>query len=302
MKKTLLLVAFCLTIYGFSFAQTPLSELEKVKKIKLLESTREDVKKLFDDEDENSDGDWYETGAIRITLEYSSGDCSDDGAEEWNIDEGKVTEINILFGAPVPLKVLKIELSKFERIKDDDEADDDDDDNRVFYDKEKGVSYEVLKGHIKNIKFTPLEKNFPALCNNENVREYGSDKEWLRDKLMDRPSVIREHSLSVEDLILSKNEVTADCPADQSSVNDFEYFKIEVETKGSNDPDDVVTYNYTVSGGWIVGTGANVVWDLNGVKPGKYTITAGVDNGCGVCGNTKTREVLVKECPFCSKK
>lgn len=72
---------------------------------------------------------------------------------------------------------------------------------------------------------------------------------------------------------------------------------ITIGTKGSsNDPTDVLTYNYTVSGGRIVGTGANVTWDLSGVRPGTYTVTAGVDNGCGVCGTTKTETITVEAC------
>ncbi len=63
------------------------------------------------------------------------------------------------------------------------------------------------------------------------------------------------------------------------------------------DPEgDVLTYNYTVSGGRIVGQGANVSWDLTGAQPGTYTITAGVDDSCGVCGKTQTRTIVVAAC------
>ena len=46
----------------------------------------------------------------------------------------------------------------------------------------------------------------------------------------------------------------------------------------------------------IVGSGANVTWDLSGVRPGTYTITVGADNGCGVCGTTKTETITVRDC------
>jgi hypothetical protein len=63
------------------------------------------------------------------------------------------------------------------------------------------------------------------------------------------------------------------------------------------DPEgDVLTYNYTVSGGRIVGTGANVFWDLSKVQPGTYVIIAGVDDGCGVCGRTEKKSVTVVAC------
>jgi hypothetical protein len=70
----------------------------------------------------------------------------------------------------------------------------------------------------------------------------------------------------------------------------------QVTTTAVDPENDVLTYNYTVSGGRIVGTGANVSWDLTGAAPGTYTITAGVDDGCGVCGQTQTRTITVREC------
>ena len=76
---------------------------------------------------------------------------------------------------------------------------------------------------------------------------------------------------------------------------------VNVRTSASDDENDPLTYNYTVSGGRIVGQGANVSWDLSGVGPGSYTVTAGVDDGCGVCGDTKTATVTVQECQDCVK-
>jgi hypothetical protein len=72
-----------------------------------------------------------------------------------------------------------------------------------------------------------------------------------------------------------------------------------VTTTAVDPENDVLTYNYTVSGGRIVGTGASVSWDLSGVQPGSYTITAGVDDGCGICGKTETRTITIRECPDC---
>jgi len=320
MKKFIFLVIFCLAMYGFTFAQSRLPELDKIEQIKLLESTRDDVKRIFseyaedfeeDEEDEDVEEDEISTENMRISFSYSLGNCSDDDEEEWNVPKGKVTEISIILEESAKPKALKIDLSKLERIKpyeddkEDEEAEEDPDDY-VYYDKESGISYGLYDGEIKNIKFIPAEKNFPALCANETVREFTSNKEWLLKKLTKRPHTeISEGFASVTELILSKNEFTPNCPASDSTEaeNDFEYAKISVETKGgSSDPTDVLTYNYTVSGGKIIGTGANVTWDLSGVKPGKYTITAGVDNGCGVCGTTKTEEVIVKNYPDCKPK
>ncbi len=74
---------------------------------------------------------------------------------------------------------------------------------------------------------------------------------------------------------------------------------ISVSTHASDPENDVLTYNYTVSGGRVVGTGANVTWDLGGAQVGSYTITTGVDDGCGICGKTDTKTIRVQECPDC---
>ncbi|QQS41713.1 MAG: hypothetical protein IPM63_01845 [Acidobacteriota bacterium] len=71
---------------------------------------------------------------------------------------------------------------------------------------------------------------------------------------------------------------------------------VNVRTNATDPENDVITYNYTVSGGRIVGQGANVTWDLSGVNTGTYTITVAVDDGCGVCSETKTETVEVVEC------
>ena len=41
-------------------------------------------------------------------------------------------------------------------------------------------------------------------------------------------------------------------------------------------------------------SGSRVLWDLDGAYPGTYTITAGVDDGCGICGKTITKSVTIR--------
>ena len=104
---------------------------------------------------------------------------------------------------------------------------------------------------------------------------------------------------NVTNLALSETEVSKGClpgyrPADGTTCSDT--MSVGVTTTAVDPENDVLTYNYTVSGGRIVGTGANVSWDLTGTNPGTYTITAGVDDSCGVCGQTQTKTITVKEC------
>jgi hypothetical protein len=98
-------------------------------------------------------------------------------------------------------------------------------------------------------------------------------------------SVFGWGSASVVELSLSSYEIANVSPDRQ----------IRVKTVAVDPENDVLTYNYSVSAGKILGSGANVIWDLTGVLSGTYTITAGVDDGCGLCGRTQTRTVVIKQ-------
>lgn len=98
---------------------------------------------------------------------------------------------------------------------------------------------------------------------------------------------------NVTDLVLSQTEIT-NCPANSSPCESSKQ-TIEITTVAVDPENDVLTYNYTLTAGRIIGQGAKVIWDLTGVQPGTYTITAGVDDGCGVCGKTITKTVKVSE-------
>jgi len=105
---------------------------------------------------------------------------------------------------------------------------------------------------------------------------------------------------NVDSVTLSGSTVTLPCPPGTRSASGCsDNNTISVATHATDPENDVLTYNYTVSGGRIVGTGANVTWDLSGAQEGTYTITAGVDDGCGVCGATKTQTVTVARCADC---
>ncbi len=98
---------------------------------------------------------------------------------------------------------------------------------------------------------------------------------------------------------LSDSTITLPCPpgfvpAEGATCNDNT--TINVSTTAVDPEGDVLTYNYTVSGGRIVGSGANVQWDLSGLGKGTYTLTAGVDDGCGLCGQTQTKTVTIEDC------
>ncbi|HXH69169.1 MAG TPA: hypothetical protein VNI60_02360 [Pyrinomonadaceae bacterium] len=113
------------------------------------------------------------------------------------------------------------------------------------------------------------------------------------------PSGENNKSPDVTDLTLSQTEVAAPCPSEQvprEGVGCSDKMNAQVTTTAVDPEKDVIMYHYTVSGGRIVGQGKKVFWDLTGIAPGTYTITAGVDDGCGICGQTQTRTITVKNC------
>ncbi|HMS40748.1 MAG TPA: hypothetical protein PKE69_11010 [Pyrinomonadaceae bacterium] len=98
---------------------------------------------------------------------------------------------------------------------------------------------------------------------------------------------------------MSKKRITTGCPAGQRPVegaNCSDDKTINISTKATDKENDPLTYTYTVSGGRIVGNGANVSWDMTGVQPGNYTVTVGANDGCGICGQTKTETITVEKC------
>jgi hypothetical protein len=103
----------------------------------------------------------------------------------------------------------------------------------------------------------------------------------------------------LKEITISAHELTLPCkpgfrPARDVKVS--ESMVVDVSVAAEDPENDVLTYNYTVSGGRTIGTGSNVKWDLSGVYPGSYTTTAGVDDGCGLCGKTQVRTVTVDSC------
>ena len=56
-------------------------------------------------------------------------------------------------------------------------------------------------------------------------------------------------------------------------------------------------YRYRVSGGRIIGDGANTIWDLSGVAQGSYAASVEVDNGEVGCMAFTSTAVVVRECP-----
>lgn len=98
---------------------------------------------------------------------------------------------------------------------------------------------------------------------------------------------------TVRNVTLNQTEFTAECLADVSKCPGGKQ-SVDVAVEATDPENDVLTYNYTISGGKTSGTGAKIVWNLEGLRPGTYTIAVSADDGCGICGNTITKTITVK--------
>ncbi|MEZ5424767.1 MAG: hypothetical protein R2747_00760 [Pyrinomonadaceae bacterium] len=299
MKRLFVLLFFIPALCGFATAQTRLPELDKAKEITLLQSTRDDVKKILADfEADDEDAESFTGKKADIEISYSTGGCSDEDSEEiWNIPEGRVSLIEISPNDPVKIEDLGYAVSNFLKEKEFNNVDN----QFIYHNKSFGIAFRVEENIIQTIFLFPSNSYQSRLCDNEEAKEFYSNESWFgKTKLEDRERWIVD--ADVNDLALSANEIIIGCsePAKKNSCSIGDG-RISVTTTAVDPEGDVLTYIYKVSGGKIVGSGKEVVWDLWGVKPGTYNITAGVDDGCGICGKTVTRTVVVKECPDCSK-
>ncbi len=127
----------------------------------------------------------------------------------------------------------------------------------------------------------------------------------LDDVSVGSRTIPRNRPADVSDLSLSSDLLILPCEPGQRPGEGqplpSKTMVIDVGTTAFDAEDDILTYSYSVSGGRILGTGARVQWDLADTMPGNYTITAGVDDGCDVCGKTVTRTITVIDCsPSCA--
>lgn len=84
--------------------------------------------------------------------------------------------------------------------------------------------------------------------------------------------------------------VVMNCPGEGSSV--------QLAADARSPQGLPLRYNWSATGGRIVGTGANTTWDFSGVQPGTYTVTVEVNSGGEAdCTAFTQTAVVVRECP-----
>jgi photosystem II stability/assembly factor-like uncharacterized protein len=105
------------------------------------------------------------------------------------------------------------------------------------------------------------------------------------------------HLCDVAAITLSHREISSSCGQSGSECSSSR--KVEVRTTAI-ELDIPHEYLYKVNAGTILGEGPTVFWDLSDAKPGKYTITVGLNipyfrgTVWGVLGRTQTESVVIR--------
>lgn len=280
----LLTLVLAFSANGQSFTDA----VAKARQIKLLESTRDDVRRILSEYEASGDNEHYQVltkDDLRIEVTFASGMCEEDSGEEdasdiWSVKEWTVTRIEISSDEPVALRDAALNLrtlKKEHRFPNDPES-------LVFHDKAAGVAIKTTDDGIENLIFFPPRVNTSKLCRSSTAAKgFYTRKGWFpQDRPYDYACILVNQHANVEEMNLSAVDVVSSSSA-----------VISISTVARDPENDVLTYVYKVSAGKIVGTGANVTWDLSDVAPGVYTISVGVDDGVGIVGKTVTKTVVV---------
>jgi len=285
MKRIIGIFTIVFAACNVGFSQFPLTWFNHLKEIKLLEYDRTEVRNTLSDfiTDPVDDSDYYQvfsTYDMSAQVSFSIGDCSDDD-QIWDIPKGKATAIEITPENPLPLDTIKIDLSKFNKERQYVDIPD----SYVYSDKNRGIAFEVRENEITTIYLFPPKTTKVKLCKTEEAKRFAS-KSWFGDiKLQDRKGIC----VLVNQIA---NVVNVTLSVDRFEATDSNK-QITVDVEALDPENDVLTYNYVVSGGKIIGSGAKVTWNLQSVPNGTYTMTVGVDDGAGIVGKTITKSVVI---------
>lgn len=304
MKKIFFLIALTFLMCNIAQGQFLGTELQIAHEIKLLRSDREEVNKILTlhgiaISNENRNLQSFSTQNAFVEISYSHGRCSRES--DWDVAEGKVTKIEISPRISLPILNVGFDYSKyrFEELYANLPY------SLIYHDKEKGIAFEIDKNTVLKIHFFPNKTNLPNACDAAQAKRFYSHKSYFVDSKLDERIYTAQANFNAEvvDIKLSSSEIITNCNSAESTlvdncVNSSKELSVLTEVKDREN--DVLIYVYTVSGGQIKGTGENVLWDLSDLPPGTYTLTAAVDDGCGFCGKSMTKTVVIKNCVKCS--
>jgi hypothetical protein len=111
-------------------------------------------------------------------------------------------------------------------------------------------------------------------------------------------SLVYSQTLSGLAVVLNKTKVQQWCPIskDPNVACPFGGEKVNIHVEMGSEAD--ISLRYRVSGGRIVGSGKDVVWDLTDLVPGHYQVTVKTKQG-GRSLSAVTKTIVLEPCPDC---
>jgi hypothetical protein len=239
------------------------------------------VMREFNLENAHDTSDDFEFGGTRLEVTYSSGKCDEGEKEVWDVPAGKAVKIEIRDDSEPGWGEFAFDLSKLMK----EQMYSGDDESFIFHSKKNGFAVEVFEEKVVSVILFPHSESKTKVCKSKYAEEFITHKSWFGSKKLKERfiCVLENKHADVKNLSLSHEKVSAVTSK-----------QIEVITSAVDPENDVLTYSYYVTGGRIVGNGAKVFWDLTGVAPGTYSITAAVDDGAGLVGEKVTKSVVVE--------
>lgn len=176
---------------------------------------------------------------------------------------------------------------------------------KAHYTHNKGLKFNILALQFaenktgNNSDFAePSPSPPPKSTHEKNRNVFEKIYDWFIGLFKKKKKLKPNKPADVTSLSFSKKTITLPCPSgtqpNDGACSDDQ--SVQVRTTAIDPENDVLAFNYKVSGGRIIGQGANVTWDLSGVRPGTYTITARVDDNQGTFGKTVTETIAVENC------
>jgi len=161
----------------------------------------------------------------------------------------------------------------------------------------KGDAYTVIQNppgtRCARLRWEDMEQEQLRDERTVNWRCYRSrprQGEWLVNA---PPKIELKASVPAITLSCKSGEASATCKTDPCQL-------VTLRANASDAESDRVLYNFSTTGGRVIGDGAEVVWNLNGVDPGTYVATAEATDGCG-CVSFAETIVTVAVCKDCTQ-
>lgn len=86
--------------------------------------------------------------------------------------------------------------------------------------------------------------------------------------------------------------------ANRAAVTEGSGEKVNLSARASDSQNWPLTYSWRATGGTIVGTGADVLWDSAGTRPGSYSINAFAEDGHGGSGMNSVQVTVEPKAPL----